>query len=135
MIDAFIVLVRADADMIAGLKIADFCRLPFRIRIFGRARNREGGDGLVVGLNDEAVVRDLPDNSREVVRFIIRLPALALPALRISPAALGIAPRRIASRRISAARVAAAGVSAGVSAPGHDDLAKTGSASQQDNGR
>jgi hypothetical protein len=53
-------LVRVDTHVIARLKIAYLCRTPGNANIFRRLRGRDGGDGLVVGLNDDVVLSNTP---------------------------------------------------------------------------
>jgi hypothetical protein len=97
--------------MIAGLKIADLCRTAGCADVFGRTRNRNGGDGLVVGLDDDVFVLDFPQHPDLQGGRVVRLAHWWLTALRIAPA------------RISAA---------GISHPRNNDLAEAGDAGQQE---
>jgi hypothetical protein len=116
MVDIVVVLVCANTYVIARLKIANPGGRAGNANVFSRLRGRDGGDRLVVGLNDDIVLPNAPQHPGECRRGLI-----------------GPAIRRLTSRsalRIPSARISAAGVSnAG------NDLAKTGNAGQQENGR
>jgi hypothetical protein len=58
-------LVCADTHVIARLKIADLCRTARNAYVFGRLGGRDGGDGLVVGLNDDVVLSNAPQHPSE----------------------------------------------------------------------
>lgn len=117
MVDIVVVLVCANTHVIARLKIANIAGRAGNANVFSRLRRRDGGNCLVVGLNDDIVLPNAPQHAGERRRGLIR------PASRrlTSRSAL-----RIPSARISAARVSNAG---------NDDLAITGNAGQQENGR
>lgn len=126
MVNALIVLVCADAHVIARLKIADFGGTARSIDIFGRARDRNGGDCLVVGLDNEIFVLDFPQHPGECSRAV----------------GLLAGPRSLLASRLLASRIPLAGVSAagGISATristttGKNDLAPSGKAGQQEDG-
>jgi hypothetical protein len=60
VVDVDIVLVCANVHVIAGLKITDPRRAPKELTYFGRIRDRDGGNRLVVGFDDDILVPDVP---------------------------------------------------------------------------
>jgi hypothetical protein len=112
VVDILAVLVGADAHAIARLKIADLRFAAGSAGVFRRAGDRDGRDHFVVVLDDHVLVFDLAQHPDE--RRRVRLAAALRGILLLTPAA-----------RISAASTAT----------GKDDLAKTGSAGQQEKGR
>ena len=121
MVDVVLILVYCDPHVIPGLKIANLCGSAGNTEVFSRFRGRDGGDRLVLGLNDEVVIPDASQHPDERCRSLLRLAIRRLT----SWAAL-----RIASARISATRISATGIS-----DAGNDLAKTGNAGQQENYR
>jgi hypothetical protein len=124
-INAFTILVRGNAHAIAGLKIADLRGLAGSANVFSRP-GRKGGDRLIVELNDDIFVFNLPQHPglRGRGGLIGRRPLLAR---RILAARI---PTRV-STRITATWVSAAGISDAR----NDDLAEAGNAGQQQNGQ
>jgi hypothetical protein len=102
--------------MIAGLEIADLRVTARRTDVFSGTANRDSGDRLVVGLDDDRFLPNVPQYSGKRAR--VRL----APLHRAS----GTALLWIAPPRISAARIPDTG---------NDDLAKAGNAGQQENGQ
>jgi hypothetical protein len=102
--------------VIAGLKIADLRVAAGRANVFRGARNRNGGDRLVVGLDDDSLFPNVPQYPGECSR--VRLTPLhrttRAPLLWIPPAGVS---------------------STGISHAWNDDLAKAGNAGQQENGQ
>jgi class 3 adenylate cyclase len=103
--------------VVAGLKITDLCVAAGSVGVFGGTGDRNRGDGLVVGFDDDVFFVDFAQNSGErggggrVVTLACRLLS-----------ATGISPSRIAAARVSDAWAA-------------DDLCQKGKASQQDQSR
>jgi hypothetical protein len=107
VVDVVIVLDCANAHVIARLKITDLRRAAGRADVFGRIRDRDRGDRLVVGFDDDILVPD-----------VAQYPGESLSG--------GPAPLRWTSLRIPLARI---------SATGNRDLAETGNNGQQENYR
>ena len=125
VVNALIVLVRADSHVIARLKIADLRGTARGLEVFSRTCGRNGSDGLVIGLDDDIIVPDFPQHPGE--RSRVGLVGIAR-SLR--------APRRIPASWITLTGVSATRISAaGISTTRKGDLAKHGSAGQQENRR
>jgi len=102
--------------VIARLKLADVRLSARRSEVFRRTRDQDGGDLLVVVLNDDSLFPDVPQYTDERARVGLT-PLLLRPAL--------------AALRIALAT--ATGISTtGVSNAGNDDLTKPGNAAQKD---
>jgi hypothetical protein len=108
VINAFVVFIRGHAHVIARLKIANLYGLAGSADVFGRPPSGNRGNVLVVGLNNDIFVINLPQHPVERGRRRLRA-----------------RPRLLLARRITPSRVSLAGVSAaGVSDTGND-LANT----------
>ncbi len=107
--------------MIPGLKIADLRGPAGSVGVFGRTGGRNSADRLVVGLDDDVIVINFPQNPREAGRVVGRVarPALGVRILLRIPTAAGITPTRVSA--------------AGVTHAWTDDLADAGKSCQQEN--
>jgi hypothetical protein len=85
-----VVLIGADAHVIARLKFADVGFTAGSIEVFRRARGRDSGDRLVVFLDGNGLVADVaqyPDERARVrLTILCRTALLRIPLARISPA-------------------------------------------------
>jgi hypothetical protein len=134
VVDVVIVLFRTNAHVIARLKIADLRGTAGSAGVFSRIRDRDGGDRLVVGLNDDILLPDVPQYPGE--RGRVGLAALALALRRTALLTLTRISTRIAApARISATWISATWIPATWISDAGNDLAKTGNAGQQENNR
>lgn len=100
--------------MIASLEIADMGGFSRRIDIFGRARGLNRGDRLIVRLDNDVVILDLPQHpgdARDTIGLIVAGASRLLAALRIPPptrirSTAGILTTRVASAGVASARIA-----------------------------
>ena len=67
------VLLHADADVIAWLKIADRRLAACGRQVFGRSRNLHRGDGFVVLLDHDVLVADVAEDSYQQVVFVLAI--------------------------------------------------------------
>jgi len=109
--------------VIARLKIADVRFTARSIEVFGRTRDRDSGDLLVVVLDHDSLFPDVPQYPDERVRV-----GLAPLLLRSARTVLRIA---LAPAGITAARIPTTGISA--AAVSNDDLTKPRKAAQKGN--
>lgn len=110
----FVVPGGANPDVVAGLEITDLGFAAGSVGVFGGTGDRNRGNGLVVGLDNDVFFVDFAQNSRERGSGG-RVRTLACGLL----SATGIASSRIAAARVSDAWAA-------------DNLGQKGKASQQD---
>ena len=113
----FVVLRGADSDVVAGLKIADLCVAAGSVRIFGGAGGRDGGNSLLVRLDDDVFVVDFAEDTGErgCSGLVVTLASRLLTGSGIS----------------SSSRIIAAGIPDAWAA---DNLSPNGKASQQNQG-
>jgi hypothetical protein len=99
--------------VIARLKIADLCGTARSTYVFSRTPRGNGGDCLVIGLDNDIFVLDFPQHTGKRGRIVLVAgPGCLRRTSRMSPSPL-----------------------ARISASGNDDLAKAGNAGQQENGQ
>ncbi len=107
--------------MIARLEIADFYGFARGADVFGRTRGLDGRNRLIVGLDDDVVVFDLPQdpgNAADAIGLIVAAAARRLAGLL---SALGIPATAAGIGTVwTTARIPAAGIPNA----GNNDLAK-----------
>jgi hypothetical protein len=105
LVDVVIVLVCADVHAVARLKIADVGFTARNSEVFGRTRDRDGGDRLVVVFDHYGLLPDVPQYSDERLRVgltpllgstLLRIPLARISSAGISPAHAGYADHDLA---------------------------------------
>jgi len=105
--------------VIAGLEVADFCGFPRGANIFGRTRRLDGGDRLIVSLDDYVVILDLPQHPGDAVHAVGLVVSASPGCLAGLLAALWVPAAGIRT-------TLPAGIPpAGVADTGNDDLTKS----------